>query len=130
MNNNSANVFLNAAGKLISTLNLFFVITKTCNQICLFHSLLLIHILDQKYLDGKPVIDRNVISIPKAPAQLITVPPNLLDAVQCEKKKNIVCVFVSALVRICVCVCPGEAMCSTVAECNPWPLPAALRSFK
>ena len=85
MNNNSANVFLNAAGKLISTLNLFFVITKTCNQICLFHSLLLIHILDQKYLDGKPVIDRNVISIPKAPAQLITVPPNLLDAVQCEK---------------------------------------------
>ena len=94
--------FLNAAGKLISTLNLFFVITKTCNQICLFHSLLLIHILDQKYLDGKPVIDRNVISIPKAPAQLITVPPNLLDAVQCEKKN---------IYSVCVCVCTCAHLC-------------------
>lgn len=58
---------------------LFFVIIKTFDQVCFLHSAFLIQFIFWIKILGWKVIDRNVISIPKAPAQPITVSLNLLD---------------------------------------------------
>lgn len=103
------------------------MLIKESDHICLFHSALLIQSISwiKKRVRKASYWQKHNKHSQKQQLSSLQSPPNLLDcSVMRNKHKACGCA------RELMCVHCGVAMCSTLAQYNPRPLPAAHRSFK